>query len=578
LKHQINMNLYKKFTNYLLTHQPLLWHSMSIQLTTVVVLLNLLFYGFGFLHVNLDVIQHSWNIRSIFFDSTYSLFWIIIGLIILIIWGAFFYRHNAAKNFYPISRWYFHKLAGLLFIPALIYFLVPFSFFRGVAHKTQRIIPKSELAEMQRLYDYSKPFLIQYTNSYKYNYRSYPEIYKSVSHWKKGDAYNDHDYDIYEDEEYYYPPENDRYFDVEQYLKNANAEPIEDDVYAYREIYEQDYTIKKGDTCWHSTRKFLYPYNKDSLPDFELYHVKNHFNQKFHRSSFKDFMSDYYLEDVPDESITATCHDWIDNKPEKILETLQDFKAILDRHKIYNSLKPEENYTYLLANDFTVHRSVTGSAYRYSNSYSEDYTSDDLETGTEKLRDFKQALAENELDKLIENAQIAHLAPYFYDTYLKYAFRFLALAGVLLLLYFEWGSVLAFVISIPVAGTFAIFGTLLFAISPHSPSYAIFIIIIIGLFFLIMAFLGLKGSLKPMVGNIAITLSYFMFPTWVLIILGYIQVAFSYTKWAPCTGYGDTEYPFEFNAEPVTSILLYAPFVLFFISLFAIKKIIAKKE
>jgi hypothetical protein len=69
-----------------------------------------------------------------------------------------------------------------------------------------------------------------------------------------------------------------------------------------------------------------------------------------------------------------------------------------------------------------------------------------------------------------------------------------------------------------------------------------------------------------------------VFPLWVLIILGYIQIAFSYYDYNTCDTFGTTVYPFEFNAEPATSILLYAPFVLFFISLFAVKKVLAKKE
>ena len=194
------------------------------------------------------------------------------------------------------------------------------------------------------------------------------------------------------------------------------------------------------------------------------------------------------------------------------------------------------------------------------------------------MRGFSQSVAFDDLQNLIKNANNAYHAPFFYDQFLKYLFRFLALAGVLLLLYFEWGSILAFVISIPVAGAFAILGTLLFALAPRSDSFALLIIVLFGAFFLVMAYLALKGRLKPMVGNIAITLSYFMFPLWVLIILGYIQVAFSYYDYGTCDAYGVTVYPFEFNAEPVSTILLYAPFVLFFISLFAVKKVLAKKE
>ncbi len=574
------MNSYKKFSNYLLTHQPLLWHSRAIQLTMVVVLMNILFYGVGFLRMNLFTLKDSYNIESLFFNETFSLFWIISGIIILIIWGAYFYRNNAAKNFYPISRWYFHKLAVLLFIPALIYFMVPFSFFRGVAHKTQQVISQKDLNEINKLFDYTKPFLIMNTRDYKHNKRSFPEKYNGVSYWDKGDTYYDDDYDYeYEDGMGY---EEQKTYIEKQFLA-ANAEPIEGSIYAYRNRTESSYTLKGNDTCWSSNAIFQYPYTKDSLPDFHLYHVKNFSMDEMKRMN--SYAGSWSLEDYDknkynDDSILVLTHNWIDNKSEKILQTLEDFTAVLAKYDVYNTINPQRNYEYLLANDFSVHRAITGRAYRYrTGSYSHDYLTeiDNLQAEKEKKSDFKQVLAIDDLQSLISNANRAHKAPFFYDQFLKFFFRFLALAGVLLLLYFVWGSILAFVISIPVAGAFAIFGTLLATLF-RSPTFALFIILFLCGFFLFMAILGIRGYLKPMVGNIAITISYFVFPLWVLIILGFVQQALMRPVYRPCLNWIESVYPFEFNQDPVDSILLYAPFVLFFISLFFIKRILAKKE
>ena len=573
------MNTYKKLTNYLLTHQPLLWHSMSIQLTAVVVLLNIIFYGLGYLRMNLFTLKDSYNIENLFFKETFSLFWIISGIIILIIWGAYFYRNNAAKNFYPISRWYFHKLAVLLFIPALIYFMVPFSFFRGVAHKTQQVIPKKDLLEIKKLFEYATPFLIMNTGDFRYSQRSFPTKYTFISYWERGEIYDD---------EFDYQYEDGNGFevqkpDIEKYLLAVNAEPIEGSVYAYRKRIESSFTLKGKDTCWSSTTIFQYPYSKDSLPDFHLYHVKNYSENSIdYYNHYSLFTSEDYNEVGDyDDSLLSMVHKWVNERSGQTLKTLEDFKAILAKYEVYNTLNPQGNYDYLLANDFNVHRAITGRAYRYgTGSYSHDYDTevDNLQTEKEKNSGFKQALAIDELHSLISNANRAYHAPFFYDQFLKYLFRFLALAGVLLLLYFEWGSILAFVISIPVAGAFAILGTLIVALLRGKESFALLIVVLFGVFFLVMAYLALKGRLKPMIGNIAITISYFVFPLWVLIILGYIQIAFSYYDYNTCDTFGTTVYPFEFNAEPVTSILLYAPFVLFFISLFAVKKVLAKKE
>lgn len=572
------MNSYKKFSNYLLTHQPLLWHSRAIQLTAVVVVLNILFYGVGFLRMNLFTLKNSYNIESLFFDESFSLFWIISGLIILIVWGAYFYRNNAAKNFYPISRWYFHKLAVLLFIPALIYFMVPFSFFRGVAHKTQQVISQKDLKEINKLFDYSKPFLIMNTRDYKHNKRSFPEKYRWVSYWEKVGTYYDEEYDY---EDVTGSEEQNTY--IEKQFLAANAEPIEGSIYAYRNRIDNIYTLKGNDTCWSSHTVFQYPYTKDSLPDFHLYHVKNFSTDEMRKMN--SYAGSWSLEDYDenkynDDSLLVLTHNWIDNKSEKILQTLEDFKAILAKYNVYNTLNPQGNYDYLLANDFSIHRAITGRAYRYeTGSYSHDYFTeiDNLQAQKEKISDFKQVLAIDDLQSLLSNADRAYNAPFFYDQFLKHFFRFLALAGVLLLLYFEWGSILAFVISIPVAGVFAIFGTLL-AIIFRSPTFALFVILFLCGFFLFMAVLGIRGHLKPMVGNIAITISYFVFPLWALIILGFVQQAFMRQVYRPCLDWFESVYPFEFNQDPIASVLLYAPFVLFLISLFFIKRILAKKE
>ena len=564
------MNTYKKFSTYLLTHQPLLWHSMAIQLTLVAVLLNILFYGMGFLRMNLFTLKNSYNIENLFFNETFSLFWIISGIIILIIWGAYFYRNNAAKNFYPISRWYFHKLAVLLFIPALIYFMVPFSFFRGVAHQTQQIISKKTLFDLEYNYVHARPFLICQTADYNCVNRKFPQNYKNIDYWSSNDYYKE-----------YYNQKN-QLLNVYDHLENAKAEPINGGLYAYRVESRIETTIKNGDTCYNSRNYFVNALTLDSLTDFHQFHVKNFSNGEFLNNiqyTSTRFFGDYDYEEFYflKDSILTKIHNLMDNEPSKILETLNDFKNLIDQFEVYNTLQPDKNYEYLRANDFIVHRRVTKQVSNGGSYYLEGDV-DDLQTVNEKMRGFSQSVAFDDLQNLIKNANNAYHAPFFYDQFLKYLFRFLALAGVLLLLYFEWGSILAFVISIPVAGAFAILGTLLFALAPRSDSFALLIIVLFGAFFLVMAYLALKGRLKPMVGNIAITLSYFMFPLWVLIILGYIQVAFSYYDYGTCDAYGVTVYPFEFNAEPVSTILLYAPFVLFFISLFAVKKVLAKKE
>ncbi len=560
------MNTYKKFSNYLLTHQPLLWHSRAIQLTVVVLMLNLMFYFLGFLRIDLLTLKEHWNIERLFFKETYSLFWIIVGLIVLIAWGAYFYRNNAAKNFYPISKWYFHKMALFLFIPALLYFMVPFSFFRGAAHKTQIIIPVSDFNELQKQYAHAYPFLIHDTRDFDFTNRSYPEVYQNVRYWSTSD---------YQDQYYHISGHPEK---ISKLLDGVDAEPIVSSTYAFRSESKESMEIIDRDTCWNLKDFFLYAYTLDSFPDFATRHVKNYTPSKLYSNYTSYYKSNEYSSYVEHEQdLIATLHHWMDHEPERILETLEKFHALVTTYKIYNTLDPKKNYSYLIENNFTVYQQITRSvAYERNHYYEEESQLPSMFNSDEKGA-FTQALNIAYLNHFLANAETAHNAPFFHDKNMKTIFKFLALAGVLLLIYFQWGSVLAFVISIPVAGAFAIFGTLL-ATFFHNPTFALFVILFLCGFFLFMAILGIRGYLKPMVGNIAITISYFVFPLWVLIILSFVQQALMRPVYRPCLDWIESVYPFEFNQDPVASILLYAPFVLFFISLFFIKRILAKKE
>jgi len=560
------MNQYKKFSSYLLSNQPLLWHSMSIQLTLVILILHILFYTIGYASVDLNILQQTYHIKNHFFNNSFFLYWIISGLIVLIIWGVYFFRNNAGKNLYPISRWYHHKLAVLLYIPVLLYFFVPFTFNLGVVNKTKQLVSLSELESVSQNVDYAIPFLIQNTEDYKLHNRIFPKQYQDLRYF---DASYEPSYIRYNNSEK----------SIGELIENLQATPVIDSLFAYRVYDFKDMYLSGKDTCWTSVLALNYFLTPDSLPDFHLYHIKNY---AFGNS---EMYNEYTRHEDPDYLKTLEMvHFWIDSEPKKILEVLQNFKKDLIRLSVANTLKPNQNYEYLINNKFYVFQDLTET--NYTESYSDfdgEFIEDDSkaedETNLEYEKGhFAQRVDFNSLNHLLNNVDFAHQKPYFYDKEIYYVMIYLALAGVILLLYFEWGNILALVISIPVAGVFSILGAIIIAVSKGNELTTFTILLVFGAFFLIMAGRGMLGALNKYVADVSITIAYFTFPHWIIVLLNFIRAAFKTAVYRPCDEWPQTVYPFDFYQEPYTSILIYAPFVLFFISLFFVKRVLAKQE
>lgn len=598
------MNTYKKLNQYLLTHQPLIWQTRVIQMTLVVLLLHLVFLYYGYNSVSLDVMRNNWNIENLFYDSSSMLYWIISGLILFIIWGAYFFRFNAAKNFYPISRWYFHKMALCLFVPTLLFFFIPFTFFAGLSSHARKIVKLEELQELLHVSRYSQPFLLSHYDNFGYEYRAYPEVYRSVEYWSKFDRTDYLPNYIY----------NGKKTNIDRILSNIGADYIDEEkkLFAFVVDHRDTFDIVKNDTCYTFDYAFKYVLNRDSLPDFRLSNVKNYapfwqyddFILTRDNRQIENQESDF--DSVQDDvsAYCATIHNWIDNDRQKIQQTLRRFKELLDRFQIRNNMDPDKTYEYLISNDFNYYHELTLPYHYYSDYEEVDYDSEitlidedeDMETDSIFYEPpyygeghFYQYVHEDQMSNLIQNARAAIFWRYFND---KDAFRVLlyfSLAATMLFVYFQWGSILNFIISIPVGGILIFLGVALYTLLnqpflneeyfdtvpfPWDP----FIYLMLATLVLFVAIFGIKRVWNTYVTNIAVTISYFIAPLWLLVTTVFVNILFSKKEFNACLEWYSTVSPFDLNDPMVRLLLEVSPFVLFVGSMFFLKHVIAKKE
>lgn len=604
------MNTLKKLNNYLLTHQPLIWQTRVIQISVVTALMNAVFYFVGYFNTNLTKIKFQYNIQDWFFQDMMVLYWIIAGLILLIIWGAYFYRYNAAKNFYPISRFYFHKMTLCLLIPIVMYFLVPFSYYSGTANRAESVVSKEAWQELNEVSKFAFPFLLSYNDDYYYTQRSFPEVYNGLNYWSNDD-YNEYDYIP----EYIYQGSKMR---LNKILKKVEAKPLSDSLklFAYKTEFVEVKTIIENDTCVNFESEFVRALTLDSLPDFQINHVKNYtpnlYEYSYSNSIIRGWGEDVlsydesdYQEPLYDEKLNkylSITHDWIDNKPHEIKKTLVKFKSLIDKYEIENSLDVEKNYNYLIENNFVFYEALTTSIARYDGYYDEEYmVYDDIEPYDDEdsslfVETYKgegfyhQNLDYESLNNLDSNMAYVYGHGFLHDMGLFWVLSYVMLFMLILMVYFQWGSVLSFVLSIPVSGIIALLGVLIFMLIRKPWNYdelyyqirfplENLIFVILGLLVLTVAIVGSKRVWNKYITNIAITISYLIAPLWINMLIFLIHGAFSKMVHVPCGGYlPEVVVPFSLNSPQIAIITQFSPFILFFISLFFIKMILSKKE
>lgn len=168
------VNFYHKINQYMLERFPVLWNTQFIWTTLLGLLLHALYFGIGYGLLDLDRLK-AYSMDSMFFEQVFFWIYLIICLVIFIFMSLRFFGHNPFKHYYPISRFYFWMIFGVLCFYVALFSSVFMSFEQGVAVKSRTLVPEQPFLQDVKTVNLCYPFLFNDINDYFILNRSYPK-------------------------------------------------------------------------------------------------------------------------------------------------------------------------------------------------------------------------------------------------------------------------------------------------------------------------------------------------------------------------------------------------------------------
>lgn len=134
--------MYKKIQTRLLSQYPLLWNTKFIPMFFVGILLNLGYFGFGYL---CGIVDFTGEFDINFDEEILFLIGLFINILVLIIWLIYYFRNNSLSTFYrKSSASIFYEFIHI-FVICLFIFIYPISYSLGKEFKLNSYYSKEEL-------------------------------------------------------------------------------------------------------------------------------------------------------------------------------------------------------------------------------------------------------------------------------------------------------------------------------------------------------------------------------------------------------------------------------------------------
>jgi hypothetical protein len=142
--------MFSKLQHHLLLRRPLIWNTRIIPVTVILLLLNALFFAWGFGNGAIDFSESDEN----YFPSVYpAVFFlaIVLGLLVLIIWLVSYLKNNSFKAFYPRARFSLFAEWALVFWGCFLIACMPVSFFFAEGFRKRCYFSEEELANRSKI-------------------------------------------------------------------------------------------------------------------------------------------------------------------------------------------------------------------------------------------------------------------------------------------------------------------------------------------------------------------------------------------------------------------------------------------
>lgn len=442
------MKLYTKFNTYLLENHPLLWHTRAIQLLAAALLFWLISFAIGYSSLRLVQLSN-YEVTSHYTVTGFNLFHIASAIIIVAIWAIYFYKNNAFKSLYPLTRFYFQKMFVLLFIPFLLLSAAYLPFTKGAFLKTQSLLSQTELMKDYKVIQLADAFIPTNKDNYSIGKKSYPKPFplKSIYYNRKTMKWSDAYLDIFvqasdsTDEktvDYNYSPDN--------------TTRIGGSLFQF--YSSKDYWATKCSRLHAIDRIYVFDPEKDHLQlnsiwNFSGSHIIDYLTPMMNDSPYLSYADNY----APTVHKLATARDW-----KGIQMAIDKLKNVLQKYGIDHQLDTPQLVRYLEEKDFLQLEKICGQ-HRFSELRLEDVLRNRQMTITDynnlsfvERFEFEptQHIDRYALQKLYSNYNrtLRSLeSPNGYAAYL-----FFALAFTLIVVYFQIIKPIPFLLSAPVWG------------------------------------------------------------------------------------------------------------------------------
>lgn len=551
-------SLYLKIDKYFLEHHPIIWHSKVPYLLAGGLVLNLLFFCIGFFTVDITflAIDELWDQ---YFDSYFVMLHVILVVIAISFWAFSFYKKNAIRHYYPLSKLYFTKLYIALCV-GFFSLLTPFlSFNIGLQTKTGSYIDENALPKEIAILNQANVFLPSSENKYLFTQRVYPSIFPlehltydaNLSKWEDETEFvNKPDYSPYQH------PENNDTIDglicqfYTSYYRSNNKECDE---------YDEDEYLKK----------FYFPSKQFQLERLSFYNYSNiaisqsYFDANQDDDSYSSYYyyidTDEYGEDGNTEyrQYAPKMHRWIKNQEKDSIKSLiQDYQAVLEKYELTHFIDIDTYLAYLKAVSFKPER------YNIFHKSPGSFYKEEIERNYLHSNKNMQVLVDSVYNEPLFYVEQNKL----YNVYsnFKYAMyhgvtteELLVLIAITLLIatffvFFEFVPFIQMLLSIPITGGFVILNVLfLIALDESIPYFPgksekllgfQFLIVTAGIFGWLMY--GLKRNLNKKFTAILMCMVYYVIPFIIPVFILLMDQLTRYEIVSLCYSGTTTEYTF----------------------------------
>jgi len=537
--------MYNKFNQYLLENYPIYWHTRFVQMLFAGFVSWFFSFIIGFFITNYNTLN-TYNVEEFYFSSFYVMFHGVFLLIILVLWALNFFKNNPLKSFYPLQKFYLHKVFLQLFVvfTFLIAAYLPFTY--GVYLRGRQLMPQAQMKADALKFNLGYPFLIANVTEYDLSNKSYPRPFPlekfqfdySKNSWDDGSfevQYND---SLHIDNTDNYPHSININNLPEALNKIVN---VDGNNYIF---YTTETKYKDKDSCYHNV------YVK-SFVDVSTVYLRQSSLYNFSKK-LTDENRSYYDNDEIDDSNTyddkflVQLHQILNKKNQSnVINVIEDFKNSAQKYQIDNRLDANRLAVYLIKKDFANLPYTIVSSYQkelketyseysdFNGDYAEaepvveaavDYAADSVSYAKDSYlsigknepeyifyKQSKMYVDFGQIEQLYRNYDDVHQSFLNFDKLIIFIIIGFFIAAFLL--WFEFTYPISFLIAIPIAGVIGIIVGLCIALMNYlgvnDDKYYITFVLIVGFLILGITFIAVfSQNLNKRLANILVNISY----------------------------------------------------------------------